>query len=388
MQRTVITHVVNEKKEKKPTFSLTPKDYSIDFMWNETEKTWRPKILDDGAYSIITSGKYQDQKIAINVAIKQSNPASTYPYKEVLDTFNVEESAYQKFEEARRANPDNAGAFNSLLRCYGSHHYASFGLSRINLVLELAECNLSDLREEKNFTWEMCYKVLGEVAKGLNIMHTLNPPLIHRDIKPANILVDTNMCGKISDFGYVTDEANMEPMAGTPHYLEPQSYCTLEKSTKIDSWAFGVMLSEMFNRKGPYANEGIKTRFDLMEFVLGKGISAISDPDPRSVAVQKEFNLMETYVKLRTQDVAVAKKLNDSEKVIAAEEQLKETQSKLATIEAELDYTKKTAEKARALTRWCCMYPREDRPTAADLVKAFDKKSTEIESYQPPLATI
>ena len=50
------------------------------------------------------------------------------------------------------------------------------------------------------------------VGRGLNYLHSMNPPMIHRDVKTANVLVtvslitpdqDMTVIVKVSDFGTV-----------------------------------------------------------------------------------------------------------------------------------------------------------------------------------------
>lgn len=43
--------------------------------------------------------------------------------------------------------------------------------------------------------------LLFEIARALNYVHTLNPPIIHRDIKPQNIFITSNNAAKLGDFG-------------------------------------------------------------------------------------------------------------------------------------------------------------------------------------------
>lgn len=44
-------------------------------------------------------------------------------------------------------------------------------------------------------------RIVFDVAKALNFLHTYDPPIIHRDIKPENIFLGADMKAKIGDFG-------------------------------------------------------------------------------------------------------------------------------------------------------------------------------------------
>ena len=40
-------------------------------------------------------------------------------------------------------------------------------------------------------------RIAQEIAKGMNYLHSLQPPIIHRDLKTANVLVGSGYCCKV-----------------------------------------------------------------------------------------------------------------------------------------------------------------------------------------------
>jgi len=50
-------------------------------------------------------------------------------------------------------------------------------------------------------SWVERVDIAKQAAKGMNYLHTFNPPIIHRDLKSLNILVDNGFCTKIADLG-------------------------------------------------------------------------------------------------------------------------------------------------------------------------------------------
>ncbi|GKB89462.1 kinase-like domain, phloem protein 2-like protein, partial [Tanacetum coccineum] len=115
-----------------------------------------------------------------------------------------------------------------------------------------------------NLTWLQRIKICLDIAHGLNYIHTNTDQdkqkIIHRDIKSANILLCDNWTAKIADFGLskfhpADQEAstlNINTIAGTNMYLDPeyQKYGRLNK--KSDIYSFGVVLFEILTGKLAY----------------------------------------------------------------------------------------------------------------------------------------
>ncbi|KAF3787612.1 Receptor protein kinase [Nymphaea thermarum] len=107
---------------------------------------------------------------------------------------------------------------------------------------------------EKGFSflnWKARLTIALDVARGVEYLHSLaQKSFIHRDLKPSNILLDDNMRAKVSDFGLVKlapeGKCSLETrLAGTFGYLAPEYATTGRVTTKVDVFAFGVVLMEM-----------------------------------------------------------------------------------------------------------------------------------------------
>ncbi|KAJ6355012.1 hypothetical protein OIU77_005580 [Salix suchowensis] len=90
-----------------------------------------------------------------------------------------------------------------------------------------------------------------DVARGVEYLHSLaQQSFIHRDLKPSNILLGDDMRAKVADFGLVKNapdgKYSMETkLAGTFGYLAPEYAATGRVTTKVDVYAFGVILMEV-----------------------------------------------------------------------------------------------------------------------------------------------
>ncbi|XWS48362.1 hypothetical protein CRYUN_Cryun13aG0069700 [Craigia yunnanensis] len=77
---------------------------------------------------------------------------------------------------------------------------------RMLLVYELMpNGNLQDALLHRKcpelMNWKQRFLIAVDIAKGLEYLHGLDPPVIHGDIKPSNILLDQYFSAKIADFG-------------------------------------------------------------------------------------------------------------------------------------------------------------------------------------------
>ncbi|NXG14535.1 RIPK2 kinase, partial [Grallaria varia] len=112
--------------------------------------------------------------------------------------------------------------------------------------------------------WCLRFRILYEIALGVNYLHNMNPPLLHHDLKTQNILLDDEFHVKIADFGMSKwrvismsqsrSESSL-PEGGTIIYMPPEDYNPSQKtraSVKHDIYSYAIIMWEVMSRKRPF----------------------------------------------------------------------------------------------------------------------------------------
>ncbi|XP_006405787.2 LEAF RUST 10 DISEASE-RESISTANCE LOCUS RECEPTOR-LIKE PROTEIN KINASE-like 2.1 [Eutrema salsugineum] len=106
--------------------------------------------------------------------------------------------------------------------------------------------------------WEKLYDIALGVSRGLEYLHNrCVSRIVHFDIKPQNILMDKDLCPKISDFGLAKLCKNKESIMsmldarGTFGYIAPEVFSKNfgAVSHKSDVYSYGMVVLEMIGAR-------------------------------------------------------------------------------------------------------------------------------------------
>ncbi|KAL2526487.1 L-type lectin-domain containing receptor kinase S.4 [Abeliophyllum distichum] len=157
-------------------------------------------------------------------------------------------------------------------------------------------------------TWVQRFKIIKGVASGLLYLHEeWEQIVIHRDIKAGNVLLDSELNGRLGDFGLAKlYEHGANPsttkVVGTLGYLAPELTKTGRPTTRTDVYAFGALLLEVVCGRRPIEAKALPEELILVDWVWDKwkqgAILEVVDPrlrgdyDESEVIVVVKLGLM------------------------------------------------------------------------------------------------
>ncbi|NVM38074.1 MAG: protein kinase [Candidatus Lokiarchaeota archaeon] len=149
---------------------------------------------------------------------------------------------------------------------------------------------------EKAFPWYPTrWDIAHDIASAVHYLHTNDViQIIHRDLKSPNVLIyyqGARMRAKVADVGIAKvisekETATMTKGIGTPLWMAPEVVKAqgegkkITYDEKVDIYSYGIILSELINRKEPFSE--IENRFEVVPFVLRGGRPEIKEKAPAS----------------------------------------------------------------------------------------------------------
>lgn len=101
--------------------------------------------------------------------------------------------------------------------------------------------------------------LVSDTAKGLQYLHSRDPPIVHGDLKALNILINDDGGALLSDFGLAkaigdkrTGLTTSNGFKGTVRYCSPEALQGNQIECPSDMWSWGCLAMEIITEEEPY----------------------------------------------------------------------------------------------------------------------------------------
>lgn len=192
--------------------------------------------LGEGGYGAVYKGKIQNGEHLVAVKILKKSEGNAE------DFIN---------EVASIGKTNHVNIVNLLGFCFEGRHRALVYDFMANGSLEKYFYGRNN---HHSLSWEELFQIAVGIARGLEYLHRgCNIRILHFDIKPNNILLDENLCPKISDFGLAKlcpqkeSIISISEARGTVGYIAPEVFLRSfgGVSYKSDVYSYGMLVLEM-----------------------------------------------------------------------------------------------------------------------------------------------
>ncbi|KAJ8764592.1 hypothetical protein K2173_006464 [Erythroxylum novogranatense] len=173
---------------------------------------------------------------------------------------------------------------------------------------------LHDHKTEK-LDWKTRLSIAVDVANGLQYIHEhTRPKIVHKDMRSSNILLDSKMRAKIANFGLAKPglTAMTKHTFSAQGYIAPECISEGQVTTKMDVFAFGVLLLELVSGEEVIDEEGkclwakVSGILEGKEETMVRRLKAFMDEvlvsDESSCPIQSVINVMSVAIACLHQD--------------------------------------------------------------------------------------
>ena len=118
---------------------------------------------------------------------------------------------------------------------------------------------LSELAERRSFTEKEVLETGLQLCDQLDVLHSMDPPVIHRDIKPQNVVIRPDGKAVLIDYGIarVRSDNETDTVAfGTQGFAPPEQYGYSQTDARSDIYSLGVLLNWLLYRDTKIAGRG------------------------------------------------------------------------------------------------------------------------------------
>lgn len=187
--------------------------------------------------------RVEDTKIKQEIALKLINPEIATD-KMTIERFKNE------LKTARNIRHKNVCGMFDLGEEKGTYF--------ITMEFVSGETLKSFIKRSGQLSIRTTIRIVKQICAGLSEAHRLG--IVHRDLKPSNIMIDSEGCARIMDFGIARSLiakgiTGSGVMIGTPEYMSVEQAEAKDIDLRSDIYSLGVILYEMVVGRLPFDGE-------------------------------------------------------------------------------------------------------------------------------------
>lgn len=126
-----------------------------------------------------------------------------------------------------------------------------------------------ELRSGRKFSWREVTDIGTQICRALR--HAHDRGVIHRDVKPANLLITTDGCVKLSDFGIAklfgnTGMTTNGGVLGTADFMSPEQADGRPVTHRCDLYSLGTVLYALLAGQPPFRGKNMLDVLQMQRF--------------------------------------------------------------------------------------------------------------------------
>ena len=166
------------------------------------------------------------------------------------------------------------------------------------------------IEEDGIFSEDDTAKIITKVCEGLELLHSLEPPLVHNDINTSNIMIKDDGSVKLFDFDisrlYRSGASRNTVLFGTEEYAAPEHFGYGQSEPRTDIYSIGVTMHRMLTGKR-LNNEHKSTYHGSLKKIIDKCIQIAPERRYATVSLlKKDLNKYKNKTVMPVKNIALA----------------------------------------------------------------------------------
>lgn len=209
-------------------------------------------VIGEGAYGIVLKCRHKETDDI--VAIKK--------FKDKEDQDDVQKTTQRELKMLKTLKQENIVKLLESFKRRGKLH----------LVFEYVEQNLLDILNQNpsGVPTARSRSFIFQLLKAIHWCHSHD--VVHRDVKPENLLISSDDCVKLCDFGFARclhESLVHTDYVATRWYRSPELLLGLKYDESVDVWAMGCILGELLDGQPLFPGNSEVDQLSIIQRVLG-----------------------------------------------------------------------------------------------------------------------